>query len=97
MQPLQNNHFYRLQMARRAPAAPIPAPPPQAAPKQIEHPGLVREAKDRQADTTSLSFKFTKGPYTAYGSTDDGWRNVASGRRFVLPAGCAPRRSKRFM
>jgi hypothetical protein len=100
MQTLQNNHYYLLQMhliAAAAAAAANPAPPSRRAPQRIEYSPLAREAEARQADTTSMSFKFTKGPYTAYGSTDDGWRDVAPGRRFVLPSGCTPRRSKRFM
>lgn len=78
--------------------APQPAPITQTAPKEIEYVPLAREAQRRQHDTTLTSFRMTKGSYdTAYGSTDDGWRDVRIGRRFVLPEGCAPRRSKRFM
>jgi hypothetical protein len=73
----------------------VPATAP--APKQIEYIPLAREAAQRQNDTASTAFRMTKGPYTEYGSSDDGWRDVPYGRRFVLPAGCAPRRSRRLM
>lgn len=65
--------------------------------KQIGYVPLAREAAQRQNDTSAKSFHMTNGSYTEYGSTNDGWRDVPCGRRFVLPAGCAPRRSKRLM
>jgi hypothetical protein len=103
-QPLQNNNYFLVQMAILSHAAIIHAPPaPQPTPTQtakpIEYIPLAREAKQRQDDTASSLFRMTKGSYdTAYGSTNGGWRDVScSGRRFVLPGGCTPRRARRFM
>jgi len=76
--------------------APPPPPLTQPAPKQIAYVPLAREAKARADDTAKTAFRL-EAPYTEYGSTNGAWRDVPSGRRFVLPAGCAPRRSKRFM
>ena len=83
--------------AQQAPPAVQPAPT--QAVRQIEYIPMAREAQQRQSDTALLSFRMTKGSYdAAYGSTNGGWRDVTcSGRRFVLPAGCAPRRARRFM
>lgn len=100
-QALQNNNFYLIQMQLMAPpTVPMPAPNPprcQPAARRIKYVPLAREAKARQDDTTGESLQLNRGPYSAYGSTNDGWRDVYIGRRFVLPAGCAPRRSQRLM
>jgi hypothetical protein len=111
LQALQNNNYYLVQMhtahlkatALPAAALPVQAPPPlsthnsQPANRRIGYIPMAREAQARQNDTANDTFRLTKGPYTEYGSTDGGWRDVPCGRRFVLPDNCAPRRSKRLM
>jgi len=70
-------------------------PPPRHPSKALTYVPMQREAGQRQADIKTKSFQMT-GDYTQYGSSDGGWRLVPVGRRFVLPNGCAPRRSRRI-
>ena len=54
-----------------------------------------REARGRRADVKLKSFGLIGG-YEEYGSTDGDWRQVPANKRFILPPGCAPRRSRRL-
>jgi hypothetical protein len=64
--------------------------------RTITYRPMEREAQKRKQELESRLFGLI-GSYTEYGSTEGGWREKVGGRRYVLPAGCSPRRSTRFI
>ena len=80
--------------ATSQPAIPSKALTPTKPPRQITYPRLQKEAAQRAEDVKS--FRLNK-EYTEYGSSNGEWRSVScTGKRYVLPQGCAPRKSRRI-
>jgi len=103
MASMQTNKLALLRKARQVQAKHVTAAASQPAIKMITptkplrhitYRRLQKEVAQRAEDVKSFRLK---KEYTEYGSSNGEWRNVScTGRRYVLPDGCAPRKSRRI-